>query len=53
MPGYRIDEINGTKVATPKDVRSILDAVHGGDMVSLQLADPTGQTRIVNLRMPG
>ncbi len=53
VPGYRIDEINGTKVTTPKDVRSILDAVQGGDVVSLQLADPTGQTRIVNLRMPG
>jgi serine protease Do len=50
--GFKIVQINDTAIDTPDDVRSALSSVSGGEIVSLHLEDPTGQSRVVNVRMP-
>ncbi len=49
---YKLVQINDVSIDTPDDVRSALSGVGGGEIVSLHLEDPTGQGRVVNVRMP-
>ncbi len=52
LPGERIAEINRQPVSTPADVGRILGDVEPGSVVQFILENPTGSSRIVNLRMP-
>ena len=52
FPGARILQINGRDVTDPEDVRSSLDAVRAGQIVSFVLETPNGGRQIVNVRMP-
>jgi serine protease Do len=52
-PGVKLLEINGASIQTPEDVRRILGGVDAGDVVSLRLGYPGGDTRIVNVRAAG
>lgn len=49
---YKLAQVNDTRIDTPDDVRSALDGVGGGEIVSLHLENPDGQSRVVNVRMP-
>jgi S1-C subfamily serine protease len=50
--GFKLVQVNDVRISTPDDVRSALSDVAGGEIVSLHLEDPTGQSRVVNVRMP-
>ena len=50
--GFKLVQINDKRIESPDDVRAALNGVPGGDIVSLHLEDPTGQSRVVNVRMP-
>ena len=50
--GQKVVQIDGQAIRTPDDVRKALSAVRAGQVVSLLLADMTGNTNIVNGRMP-
>ena len=50
-PGAKVLEINGRPVEDQADVKEILDDVDGGAVVAMLLGDPTGNTRIVHLRV--
>jgi serine protease Do len=52
MIGWKLDGINDTRIDTPADVRSALDGVAPGEIVSLHFIDPSGAPRVVNVRMP-
>jgi len=52
VPGWKLVQVNDTRIETPDDVRRALDSVHGGQIVSLHVEDTTGQGRVVNVRMP-
>ena len=42
--GNRLTAINDQQISTPDDVRSALEGVNPGDVVSLQFEDPTTPT---------
>ena len=48
----RLVRVNETAIETTADVRSALDRVSSGQIVSLQFEDPEGVRRVVNVRMP-
>lgn len=50
--GLKIEEINRTPVNTSDDVKTVLDEVGPGEVVSLRLATPAGQSQVVNIRIP-
>jgi S1-C subfamily serine protease len=50
--GNRLARINDRAIRTPDDVRSALEGVAAGQIVSLQFEDPDGVLRVVNVRMP-
>ncbi len=52
VPGFKLVAVNDTPIATPEDVRAALSGVAGGDIVSLHLEAPNGQSSVVNIRMP-
>jgi Do/DeqQ family serine protease len=52
-PGAKILSINGQEVDTPDDVRRILDGVSSGEVVSLRLGFPNGDTSLINVRAGG
>ncbi len=52
-PGWRILEINDQRVRNTDDVKKILSDVKDGDVVSLLLEDPDGNTRFVLVRASG
>ena len=51
--GAKLLSINDEPIRTPDDVRRILRSVEPGQVVSLVLGDPTGGTRVVNIRAGG
>ena len=51
--GESILEINGEPINTGSDVREALAAVEAGEIVQFILGNPDGDSRIVNVRMPG
>ena len=53
FPGLRLDQINRQDVESVSDVERLLEEVGPGDVVSLRLSDASGQSRVVNLRVPG
>ncbi|MBI4520831.1 MAG: trypsin-like peptidase domain-containing protein [Gemmatimonadetes bacterium] len=48
----RIVEINGRAMSNAADVKSALESVGPGDIVSLVVETPDGTSRIVNMRIP-
>jgi serine protease Do len=50
--GTRLVQVQDRSIATPDDVRLALDAVDGGQIVSLHFEDTQGAVSVVNLRMP-
>lgn len=53
IQGWKIEEINGRAIQGVDDVRAALSAVEGGSVVQFILANRFGDSRIVNIRMPG
>lgn len=51
--GWRIVEINDRAIETSEDVREVLGTAEPGSVVQFIVEDPTGSSRIVNVRMPG
>jgi Do/DeqQ family serine protease len=52
-PGAKILSINGQEVNAPDDVRRILEGVSSGEVVSLRLGFPNGDTSLINVRAGG
>jgi len=55
VSGYisqRLLQVQNKTIETPDDVRVALDAVRGGQIVSLHFQDSQGDVRVVNVRMP-
>jgi serine protease Do len=50
--GNKLVRINEMAIGSTTDVRSALDRVSSGQIVSLHFEDPEGVQRVVNLRMP-
>jgi S1-C subfamily serine protease len=50
--GSKLIRVNDTDIAMPEDVRDTLDAVEGGEIVSLHFESRDGTGRVVNVRMP-
>jgi serine protease Do len=50
--GAKLVQVNDTRIDTPEDVRSALNKVGPGEIVSLHLEDQDGVGRVVNVRMP-
>jgi serine protease Do len=50
--GYKLLRINEQEIRTTDDVRSALDTVDRGDIVSLHFEDRSGIERVLNVRMP-
>jgi S1-C subfamily serine protease len=48
----RLLQVQNKTIETPDDVRVALDAVRGGQIVSLHFQDSQGDVRVVNVRMP-
>ena len=48
--GVKIVQVNDSPIRTPDDLRSALEHVKGGEIVSLHLEDNQGQARVVNVR---
>ncbi len=53
FPGLKLDQINRQDVENVSDVERLLEEVGPGDVVSLRLSDASGESRVVNLRVPG
>jgi serine protease Do len=49
---WKLAQVNDTQIHTPEDVRSALDGVEPGQIVSMHLEANDGQSRVVNIRMP-
>ena len=49
-PGSKVVKVNGQAVSTAAEATRLIDAVKGGQVVSLVLGSPEGQQRIVNVR---
>jgi len=55
VAGYRGDrlvQVNEDPIGTTDDVRSALNDVQAGEIVSLHFENRAGQIRVVNVRMP-
>lgn len=50
--GTKLTRINETEISVPDDVRSALEPVASGDVVSLHFVDRSGNERVMNVRMP-
>ena len=50
--GNKLVQINETEIGSTADVRSALDRVSSGQIVSMHFEDPEGVQRVVNVRMP-
>jgi S1-C subfamily serine protease len=50
--GNKLVGVNDTAIQSTADVRSALDRVSSGQIVSLHFEDPEGVQRVVNVRMP-
>lgn len=48
--GMRIEEVDHTPVLSAREFRQAVGGVKGGDLVTIRLGYPDGNTRIVNLR---
>ena len=48
----KLVRINEALIESPDDVRAVLDAVTAGQIVSLHFLHPSGDERVVNVRMP-
>ena len=53
LMGWKIVEINDTRIAGAADVRDALAEVAPGSVVRLLQEDPSGTLRVANVRMPG
>lgn len=51
-PGLRITQIGGREIDDADDVKDELEHLEPGAIASLQLEDPSGARRIVNVRVP-
>jgi len=51
-PGLKLVQVNDLKITAPDDVRRALDAVSPGEIVSLHVEDPQGNSSVINVRMP-
>ena len=49
---FKLAQINDDPIETTDDVRGALDAIGGGEIVSLHFEDASGTVRVVNVRMP-
>ncbi|MEJ2185290.1 MAG: trypsin-like peptidase domain-containing protein [Gemmatimonadota bacterium] len=52
LPRYRVVEVDRKEVHNARQVRSILDRLHSGDVASFLLRDPRGGTFVANVRVP-
>jgi serine protease Do len=52
-PGAKILSINGEEINDPDDVRRVLRGVSAGEVVSLRLGFPGGDTTLINVRAGG
>ncbi len=52
MLRWKLTRINDEAIGTPMDVRRALDDVAPGQVVSLHFEDPSGDGRVINVRMP-
>lgn len=50
--GWKLVRINRGQINSPADVRSALDRVESGEIVSLYVQSPAGDERVANVRMP-
>jgi serine protease Do len=50
--GFKLSRVNEVAIGTADDVGRALEAVATGEIVSLHFTDPTGEQRVVNVRMP-
>ena len=50
--GQRLVRVNETAIQSTADLRSALEQVSSGQIVSLHFEDPEGVRRVVNVRMP-
>jgi len=50
--GLKLTQVNDTPISVPEDVRRALSDVESGQIVSLHVDDPTGASRVYNIRMP-
>jgi serine protease Do len=51
--GWKLVQVNESPIRSPDDVRQALEAVSGGEIVSLHVESPFGDARVFNVRMPG
>ena len=49
---YKLEQVNETPIVTPEDVQRALAGVKGGEIVSLHVRGPGGDTRVFNVRIP-
>lgn len=49
---YKLVQINDAPIGSTVDVRTALDGVRAGEIVSLHFLHPNGTERVVNVRMP-
>ena len=49
-PGMKVDEVDHTPMGSAREFRQAMSGVKGGDLVTIKLETPDGNTRIVNLR---
>lgn len=50
--GAKLTRINEMEISVPDDVRSALEPVASGEVVSLHFVDSSGNERVMNVRMP-
>jgi S1-C subfamily serine protease len=50
--GQKLIRVNDSPIGTTDDVRTALERVSSGQIVSLHFEDPEGVQRVVNVRMP-
>jgi serine protease Do len=51
-PGLRITRVNGEEIDDADEVQDQLDDLEAGSIASLEVEDPSGNRRIVNVRLP-
>jgi serine protease Do len=52
-PGAKILSVNGQDIETPDDVRRVLSGISTGEVVSILLGFPQGNTTLINVRAGG
>ncbi len=52
LPRYRVVEVDRQQIRDARQVRSILDKLHSGDVASFLLRDTQGGTFVANVRVP-